>query len=157
MDTHDDRPERPSLADGTGMPPPGWYQDPQGGWGRRWWDGARWTDHVTVPTTPPAKEASRNLAVVFTVEVVLAFGAIALAMLLFMGIESCASAGCQELYWNAWLLLMVAHVALLVVYAAAFALVKRDVVKLLAVLVLPIGTVTAWMVYIVMASIALDA
>jgi hypothetical protein len=74
-----------------------------------------------------------------------------------MGIESCASAGCQELYWNAWLLLMVAQVALLVVCAAAFALVEPDVVKLLAVLVLPIGTVTAWMVYAVMASVALDA
>lgn len=25
-------------------PPPGWYADP-GGTGRRWWDGARWTEH----------------------------------------------------------------------------------------------------------------
>lgn len=41
-----------------GNPPPGWYQDPQGG-GRRYWDGQQWTDHVEpasapeAPTTPP--------------------------------------------------------------------------------------------------------
>jgi uncharacterized Tic20 family protein len=29
----------------TESPPPGWYADPQGS-GQRWWDGARWTDHV---------------------------------------------------------------------------------------------------------------
>lgn len=27
-------------------PRPGWYADPQGGSDARWWDGARWTDHV---------------------------------------------------------------------------------------------------------------
>ena len=27
-------------------PPPGWYPDPQGGPGRRYWDGARWTEHT---------------------------------------------------------------------------------------------------------------
>ena len=156
MDTHDD-PERPSPADGTGMPPPGWYQDPQGGWGRRWWDGGRWTDHLAVPTTPPAKDASRNLALVFTVEVALAVGAFSLAGMLVMGVDSCASAGCQGLYWNAWLLLMVAHVALLVVCGAAFLWARWAVVKLLAVFVLPIGMVTAWIVYVVMASTALDA
>lgn len=27
-------------------PPPGWYTDPDGP-GQRWWDGERWTDHVS--------------------------------------------------------------------------------------------------------------
>jgi hypothetical protein len=27
-------------------PPPGWYGDPAGAHGSRWWDGSAWTDHV---------------------------------------------------------------------------------------------------------------
>ena len=27
-------------------PPPGWYPDPAGGAGARWWDGQGWTEHV---------------------------------------------------------------------------------------------------------------
>jgi scramblase/uncharacterized protein DUF2510 len=30
-------------------PPPGWYPDPAGGAGTRWWDGRGWTDHVQAP------------------------------------------------------------------------------------------------------------
>ena len=39
---------------GPGLAPPAWYLDPgdSGGW--RWWDGARWTDHVAPPTGPPS-------------------------------------------------------------------------------------------------------
>ena len=33
----------------------GWYQDPQGVAGHRWWDGARWTEH-TQPAVAPAPE-----------------------------------------------------------------------------------------------------
>jgi len=33
------------------LPPPGWYPDPSGQAAQRWWDGARWTEHVGTP--PP--------------------------------------------------------------------------------------------------------
>lgn len=34
------------------MAQPGWYQDPHGGGGQRWWDGERWSEHTIPP--PPA-------------------------------------------------------------------------------------------------------
>ena len=27
------------------LPPAGWYDDPDGGEAKRWWDGSRWTEH----------------------------------------------------------------------------------------------------------------
>lgn len=27
-------------------PPPGWYADPHGSGGQRWWDGTQWTEHL---------------------------------------------------------------------------------------------------------------
>lgn len=48
------------------MPEAGWYDDPQGGGGMRWWDGERWSEHTTPPpgslpepaaTPPPAPGA----------------------------------------------------------------------------------------------------
>jgi len=45
-------------------PPPGWYRDPAGGTGQRWWDGHAWTGHVHAPApggygTPPFTDAGR--------------------------------------------------------------------------------------------------
>jgi|GEM_PF-3009554 len=34
------------------MAQPGWYEDPHGGGGQRWWDGERWSEHTIPP--PPA-------------------------------------------------------------------------------------------------------
>ena len=36
-------------------PPPGWYPDPAGSGGTRWWNGMDWTDHVqqAAPVPPP--------------------------------------------------------------------------------------------------------
>lgn len=44
------------------MPEAGWYDDPQGGGGKRWWDGERWSEHTTppagsMPQTPAAPPA----------------------------------------------------------------------------------------------------
>jgi hypothetical protein len=45
-------------GDGTSQPsnaaaiPPGWYADPAGGNGKRWWDGNRWTDNLREPEEP---------------------------------------------------------------------------------------------------------
>ena len=43
------------------FPPSGWYQDPQGkGW--RWWDGSQWTEHwegqARATKTPPSQAAA---------------------------------------------------------------------------------------------------
>jgi hypothetical protein len=41
--------------DSSGYPgaPPGWYADPAGGPGQRWWDGYAWTEATVLPSVPP--------------------------------------------------------------------------------------------------------
>ncbi len=40
---------------GDGLPVAAWYADPGGSGGLRWWDGERWTEHVSIPAdTRPA-------------------------------------------------------------------------------------------------------
>ena len=38
----------------TSGPPAAWYADPGGSGGLRYWDGYRWTEHVTAPAPPAA-------------------------------------------------------------------------------------------------------
>ena len=48
-----------------GAPAPGWYADPGGSGGHRWWNGAAWTESVQLPappTRPPAPVAMPVLA-----------------------------------------------------------------------------------------------
>ncbi len=43
------------MSEESGYPgaPPGWYPDPAGGPGKRWWDGYAWTDATVLPQPPP--------------------------------------------------------------------------------------------------------
>jgi hypothetical protein len=43
------------VSEQSGYPgaPPGWYSDPAGGPGQRWWDGYKWTDATVLPQRPP--------------------------------------------------------------------------------------------------------
>ncbi|MPY95460.1 MAG: DUF2510 domain-containing protein [Acidimicrobiia bacterium] len=43
------QPQQPAapVAPPPSNPPAGWYADPQGGPGQRWWDGDSWTDTTT--------------------------------------------------------------------------------------------------------------
>ena len=34
------------MSNPTSLPPAGWYSDPQGGDGQRWWNGAAWSDET---------------------------------------------------------------------------------------------------------------
>lgn len=42
----------PQRSNATAIPA-GWYLDPAGGDGRRWWDGSRWTENIREPEAPP--------------------------------------------------------------------------------------------------------
>jgi Domain of unknown function (DUF4328)/Protein of unknown function (DUF2510) len=42
-----------SEHDGYPGAPPGWYPDPAGGPGQRWWDGYAWTEATVLPHAPP--------------------------------------------------------------------------------------------------------
>jgi len=151
-----------SPEDRTSIPPPGWYPNPQGGWGLRWWDGARWSDQVTAPTTPPRKDpASQRLNTAFGVEVpcaLLSFGA---AWLSLFAVAGCYGTGgpdrqCQVWGWS-WLVLVAAHLALLVAGGAMFvvgARTKRVALKRWAVVVLPSGIAAAWTLFIAVVGLA---
>ena len=45
------------MTDQSGYPgaPPGWYPDPAGGPGQRWWDGYAWTESTVLPQRPPPR------------------------------------------------------------------------------------------------------
>ncbi len=43
------------MSEHSGYPgaPPGWYPDPAGGPGQRWWNGYAWTEATVLPAQPP--------------------------------------------------------------------------------------------------------
>lgn len=41
-------------------PPPGWYPDPAGGWGQRYWDGEAWGPVAPPPAQPPPAPPRRS-------------------------------------------------------------------------------------------------
>lgn len=41
----------------SGAVDPGWYDDPTGTGGQRWWDGERWTEHAGPPAGAPRPPA----------------------------------------------------------------------------------------------------
>ena len=48
-----------------GRPPPGWHPDPYGRAALRWWDGGRWTEHVSRAVPEPDRSVLTEPALVF--------------------------------------------------------------------------------------------
>ena len=165
MDTQDDKPERSAPEDGKGVPP-GWYADPVGGWDLRWWDGARWTEHVAAAqhgswrqgladlelAEPPRPAVKRrwawSLSNVFRVEFGLALLGLLISLLGIMGSAGCpgGSVRCYSLYTKVWLWLMVVQAVLVTACSVAFWRSKWIAVKRAAALLLPVGMVATWVV-----------
>lgn len=63
-------PQQPAAP--YAAPLPGWYPDPAGGPGRRWWDGTQWTSYTQLPERPGTRwRPLRTLALVTTALLVL--------------------------------------------------------------------------------------
>jgi len=45
---------------GTNTAPPGWYPEPDGTEGQRWWDGTRWTEYATPLAAPPSPQVASH-------------------------------------------------------------------------------------------------
>lgn len=59
-------------------PPPGWYPDPSGAPGQRYWDGQTWSAAMAPPVgTPPAKKSSAGKVVLIVAASVVGIGVLA--------------------------------------------------------------------------------
>jgi hypothetical protein len=147
MDTQDDdKPEGPAPEDGTAQPP-GWYPDPAGAWGLRWWDGTRWTEHLTV--TPPKtfkRKWTWTLSNVFQIELGLALFGLFVSFFSIFASDACASDRCYRLVSQVWLLWPVVQAILVAACWLAFSRSKWIAVKWAAALLLPVGIVATWVV-----------
>ncbi len=168
VDGHDDQPgtaaapedhqdDRPGAAaeDGQGLPPPGWYPDPAGGPGVRWWDGTRWADRAAEPPlATAARQTSRQLSFAFIVEPVpVAIGFFFAVFVVAMSSDGCASDSCFDRI-NLTLVLLLVVQAAVVVACGAIAVVgswkRRIAVKRWAVIALPVGSVITWVAALLM-------
>lgn len=55
----------PGVTEGAGQQPAGWYDDPSGRHDHRYWDGSRWTDHVStdgITSSDTPRRASSPIA-----------------------------------------------------------------------------------------------
>jgi len=148
MDTQDDQPEKSSSEDESGLPP-GWYPEPAGGWGLRWWDGTRWTEYRRGPSKPAVKWTwswTWSLSIVFYVELALTMVGLFVSVFSIFSMDACMSDRCYDLVVDIWLGFMAAHAWLGVVCGLAFWWSKSIWVKCAAALFLPIGLVTTWVV-----------
>jgi len=151
MENREDGPEQPPAPKGAAAPS-GWYSDPIGGSGLRWWNGSRWTEHRVVARTWGLAD------VVFLVEFGLGLCALILSPFSLFASDACApgSDRCYETVDHAWRWMMVVQALLLAGCGVAFWRSKRPAVKLAAALLLAVGIVTTWVVAVGMISAALN-
>jgi Protein of unknown function (DUF2510) len=147
VDGRDDQPQGGPPEEGNRLPAAGWYADPAGGGGQRWWDGERWTGRVIV--APPASRPrwTWSLSNVFRVELGLAGLAMYVSFFSIFALDACgASDRCTRLVETAWVWLLGGQAVVGAICWAAFRRSKRIAVKLAAAVVLPIGVVVVWVV-----------
>lgn len=142
---------RGEEAQATGMPPPAWYPDPYGGYGLRWWDGARWSERVAVPTWPAAAHRTSVRTGTFAMEYVLAaLGSAFWLFVLVMGTGGCTSSEpeCYDAISHAAVALIVGVVAVMVASGAVLGWAsrrpERNDARLLVAILLPVGVAAAW-------------
>jgi hypothetical protein len=137
-----------SWSNEPGAPPPGWYTDPDGP-GQRWWDGERWTEHVSevefvlhppsayvpqhpvppsAPPPPPAPELERDRpgsppALFWALPVIVVLmitGAAGTWISVSVGGERIRTLGGLEEGGDGWLVVLAALVAAIVLAAWVF-------------------------------------